>query len=137
MPVTLRDELPPGLTFVSPDAAEELSCTELDGVVSCAVDRLAVGDSTAFELDTTTSVAGSMINSVQVEAHGIGDAEALTDTAIASVVERAPEPDGGPLAFTGRTSWDLVEVALPLIAMCAGFWFVGRRPEYDDGLHDG
>jgi uncharacterized repeat protein (TIGR01451 family) len=60
--VTVVDTLPAGVTFVSASAG----CTELDGVVTCVVGALAMGDDAQITIVVTADVEGPITNTATV-----------------------------------------------------------------------
>jgi len=122
VPVTLTDALPAGLAFESIDAADDLWCTEVSGVVTCSVDSLAAGTSASLTIATSSRVYGEVTNVVSVDARGVTEVRAIT--AAAAVQVNTPEGATSPLAFTGRSiavpllvSWLLISFGVVLIHM--------------------
>jgi uncharacterized repeat protein (TIGR01451 family) len=88
--VTLTDELPEGVIFQSAVASQG-SCTNVDGMVTCAIEFLEAGSNATVTVVVTPTASGSLTNTVTVSYSGSGGSlGAQTAIATTLVVEMPP-----------------------------------------------
>lgn len=121
-PITLVDELPAGLTFVSAQTADGTDVCEASGqTVTCVIDGpLAAGES--VQITMTVAVAdtarGVLTNTATVTSEI--DPEGATAEATATVEVTTIPVTGGELSALGL-------LALPLVVIGGGLLLIGRR----------
>ena len=100
--VTLTDELPAGVTFVSASSTAG-ACTHDAGTVTCPIGALAAGGSAAATIVVDTTAAGELKATATVSGDQ-GDPVAANDTAIATTTVALPVKATPALAGTASAS---------------------------------
>ncbi|GEL94114.1 DUF11 domain-containing protein [Cellulomonas composti] len=123
-PITVTDDLPAGLTFVSAStAASDEACAADGRLVTCTLDGLGVGEQ--VEVRLVVAVGEAATPSVTNVASVTSPAE---DTDPSNDTDQVTVPvDEDPLATTGATVAGLLALALALVLAGGGVLLLRRR----------
>ena len=130
VPLQMEDVLPSGLQFESVAEDGPAECINADQTITCSVEALAVGEALTFELETTSMLAGEIVNVVSVGGAGLGEDREVS-AAAAAVVVIATSPSV-PLALTGQTISGLVTLGTLLLIGGASLVLFERREDRAD-----
>ncbi|MBI3805304.1 MAG: DUF11 domain-containing protein [Nitrospirae bacterium] len=111
--VMLTDIFPAGATFQSATASEG-SCPQSSGRVSCAFDRLSVGEVASVSIVVTPASGGTMINHAEIHA-AEPDPNPADNTSEKSAEAIAPSAAAADLSITQALSPDSGTIGQPMI----------------------
>lgn len=129
-PLTLTDDLPAALTFVSAastDRASETSCTQAGQLITCILGSdLAANESWTVEITTTVSGTAAVTNTADVRSRDGQQGEQILGNN-AGQAELAATSTPGVIPFTGSNSGLLVLLGLLLMGGGVGILLNERR----------
>jgi uncharacterized repeat protein (TIGR01451 family) len=153
--ITVVDDLPAGLAFVSSGGDDGIGCTVgIGDVVTCTIgDVLEVGDTRDITLTTTVTAppGASIVNEATVSGGVTVDGEPLSAEVLADIAEEVTDPTSGLgdvlgidapatgiaaqdetpattiLAFTGFDAGHMVKLGLFLLLLGAAVLWLGRK----------
>ncbi|MGC9962351.1 MAG: Ig-like domain-containing protein, partial [Acidimicrobiales bacterium] len=122
-PITVTDDLPTGLSYVSSSSAGGFTCSAIGQVVTCATpDDVGLPNGQTISLDLTVAVASDVTGSV------LNSATATTPT---------PDASGNPATATGSTSDPVDTVtSLSLTKSLVGALVAGSQGTYAVSVTD-
>ncbi len=131
-PVTVTDDLPPGLRYLSAAGPEGSTCSASGQKVTCTLDStIPLGEKVVFRIDTQVEAGtgDQIINTATVEGGSMVNGSVLPSGQIGGITESQAPGTVAParLAFTGLAVRALLWTALSLLVVGSGLILGTRR----------